>query len=157
MSTLDTTWVMDWGWSLPLILLNVLTHVFGLAMINDAVVGRVKDRSDRRTSMFKVTGITGIAVLLMIVLHWLEAATWAIAYRILDALPDIKTAMLFSLGAMTGFGASNVSLPPHWAMMGVLQSLAGLLLFGLTTAFMFAMIQSVWPAQSVHDPSNKGL
>jgi hypothetical protein len=95
----------------------------------------------------KFTGITGIAVVLMIVLHWLEAVTWAMAYRMLDALPDIKTAMLFSLGAMTGFGASNVSLPPHWHMMGVLQSLAGLLLFGLTTAFMFAMIQAVWPAR----------
>jgi len=146
---------MDWGWSLPLILLNVLTHVFGLAIINDLVVGRLKDRSGRRTFMFKFTGITGIAVLLMIVLHWLEAVTWAIAYRMLDALPDIKTAMLFSLGAMTGFGASNLSLPPHWQMMGILQSLAGLLLFGLTTAFMFAMIQSVWPAQSGHNPSNK--
>jgi len=155
MSTLDSTWVMDWGWSLPLILLNVLTHVFGLAIINDLVVGRLKDRSGRRTFMFKFTGITGIAVLLMIVLHWLEAVTWAIAYRMLDALPDIKTAMLFSLGAMTGFGASNLSLPPHWQMMGILQSLAGLLLFGLTTAFMFAMIQSVWPAQSGHNPSNK--
>jgi hypothetical protein len=97
------------------------------------------------------------AVLLMILLHWLGAATWAIAYRMLDALPDIKTAMLFSLGAMTGFGASNLSLPPHRQMIGVLQSLAGLLLFGLTTAFMFAMIQSVWPAQSGHDPRNKVL
>jgi hypothetical protein len=62
--------------------------------------------------------------------------------------PDNKMAMLYSLGAMTGFGAGNLSLPPHWQMMGVLQSLAGLLLFGLTTAFMFAMFQSVWPSQS---------
>ena len=156
MNPLESTWAMDWGWSLPLILLNVLTHVCGLAMINDVVVGRLQDRSDRRTFLLKFTGITGIAVVLMIVLHWLEAVTWAMAYRMLEALPDIKTAMLFSLGAMTGFGASNVSLPPQWHMMGVLQSLAGLLLFGLTTAFMFAMIQAVWPAQSGHDPRKKG-
>ena len=43
----------------------------------DVVVGRLQDRSDRRTFLLKFTGITGIAVLLMIVLHWLEAATWA--------------------------------------------------------------------------------
>ncbi len=55
--------------------------------------------------------------------------------------------MLYSLGAMTGFEAGNVSLPPNWQMMGVLQSLAGLLLFGLTTAFLFAMFQAVWPSQ----------
>ena len=156
MNPLESTWAMDWGWSLPLILVNVLMHVCGLTMIHDVVVGRLQDRSDRRTFLLKFTGITGIAVVLMIVLHWLEAVTWAMAYRMLEALPDIKTAMLFSLGAMTGFGASNVSLPPHWHMMGVLQSLAGLLLFGLTTAFMFAMIQAVWPAQRGHDPRPKG-
>ena len=33
-------------------------------------------------------------------------------------------------------------------MMGALEALNGMLLFGLTTAFMFAMIQRVWPANS---------
>jgi hypothetical protein len=59
--------------------------------------------------------------------------------------------MLYSLGAMTGFGTGNVTLAPHWQMMGVLQSLAGVLLFGLTTAFMFAMFQAVWPSQQPPD------
>jgi hypothetical protein len=31
-------------------------------------------------------------------------------------------------------------------MMGALEALNGMLLFGLTTAFLFAMIQRVWPA-----------
>jgi hypothetical protein len=44
-------------------------------------------------------------------------------------------------------------LPPHWQMMGVLQSLEGLLLFGLTTAFMFAMFQALWPSQQQADSS----
>jgi hypothetical protein len=30
-------------------------------------------------------------------------------------------------------------------MMGALEALNGMLLFGLTTAFLFAMIQEVWP------------
>jgi hypothetical protein len=29
--------------------------------------------------------------------------------------------------------------------MGALEALNGMLLFGLTTAFLFAMIQKVWP------------
>jgi hypothetical protein len=97
--------------------------------------------------MVRFAEVTTVAVLLIIVLHALEAVVWALAYRALGAFPDNKTAMLYSLGAMTGFGAGNLSLPAHWQMMGVLQSLAGLLLFGLTTAFMFAMFQSVWPSQ----------
>jgi hypothetical protein len=85
---------------------------------------------------------------MIILLHTKEAATWAVAYWKLGALPDYKTAMLYSLSAMTGYGHANIFLPPRWQMMGVLQSLNGVLLFGLTTAFMFAMIQSVWPSNN---------
>jgi hypothetical protein len=148
MDTLDTTtWEADWAWALPLILLNVVIHVFGLAFINDAAVLMLRETTARRRFMVRFAEVTTVAVLLIIVLHALEAVVWALAYRALGAFPDNKTAMLYSLGAMTGFGAGNLSLPAHWQMMGVLQSLAGLLLFGLTTAFMFAMFQSVWPSQ----------
>ncbi|HVG51332.1 MAG TPA: hypothetical protein VM867_06860 [Xanthobacteraceae bacterium] len=141
------TWGTDWAWSLPLILLNVVIHVFGLAFIYDAVIVLMRETAALRRFMFKFAEVMGAAVLLIIVLHAAEAITWALAYRALGAFPSNKMAMLYSLGAMTGFGAGNLSLPAPWQMMGVLQSLAGLLLFGLTTAFMFAMFQSVWPSQ----------
>jgi hypothetical protein len=148
MDALDaTTWSADWAWSLPLILLNVVIHVFGLAFIYDAVVVVMREVAAGRRFMIRFAEVTGVAVLLIIVLHAVEAVAWALAYRALGVFPDNKAAMLYSLGAMTGFGAGNLSLPPYWQMMGVLQSLAGLLLFGLTTAFMFAMFQSVWPSQ----------
>jgi hypothetical protein len=148
MDSLDAIpWSTDWLWSLPLILLNVVVHVFGLAFIHDAAVIMLREITVRRRFMIKFAEVMSVAVLLIIVLHAMEAIIWALAYRALGAFPDNKTAMLYSLGAMTGFGAGNLSLPLHWQMMGVLQSLAGLLLFGLTTAFMFAMFQAVWPSQ----------
>ena len=33
-----TPWIADWAWSLPLILLTVIIHVFGLGLINERVV-----------------------------------------------------------------------------------------------------------------------
>jgi hypothetical protein len=32
-------WGADWAWGLPLILLTVVIHVFGLGIINERVVG----------------------------------------------------------------------------------------------------------------------
>jgi hypothetical protein len=52
--------------------------------------------------------------------------------------------MLYSLNAMTTYGHGIVSLEQHWQRMGALEALNGMLLFGLTTAFLFAMIQEVW-------------
>lgn len=142
-----TPWGTDWAWSLPLILLNVVIHVFGLALIYDAFTFLLREITVRRRFMIRFAEVMSAAVLLIVVLHGLEAVTWALAYLALGALPDSKSAMLYSVGAMTGFGSGTVSLPAHWQMMGVLQSLAGVLLFGLTTAFMFAMFQAVWPSQ----------
>ena len=53
--------------------------------------------------------------------------------------------MLYSIGAMTTYGHANLLLKPDWQLMGALEALNGMLLFGLTTAFLFAMIQRVWP------------
>jgi hypothetical protein len=56
--------------------------------------------------------------------------------------------MLYSLGAITSYGHAKLSLQDQWQLLGALEALNGMLLFGLSTAFMFAIIQSVWPAGS---------
>jgi len=69
----------------------------------------------------------------------------------LGALPDTRTAMLYSLSAITSYGHANLYLENRWQLMGALEALDGMLLFGLTTAFLFAMIQRVWPLGRSYD------
>ena len=33
-----TSWRVDWAWSLPLIVVTVVIHVFGLGLLHDRVV-----------------------------------------------------------------------------------------------------------------------
>jgi MFS superfamily sulfate permease-like transporter len=138
-------WTADWIWSLPLVVLNTVMHVIGLGLITERVVQthRTVARHRRFTFMFFVA--TGLIVLLVTALHGTEALIWAGAFRLLGALPDFKTAMLYSLGAMTTYGHANLLLKPHWQLMGTIEALNGVLLFGLTTAFLFAMVQKLWP------------
>ena len=96
--------------------------------------------------MFAV--IMGVAALLATLLHAVEAGAWAAAYRLLGALPDDKSAVLYSLSAITSYGHANLFLERQWELMGALEALNGMLLFGLTTAFLFAMIQKVWSLRS---------
>jgi hypothetical protein len=51
------------------------------------------------------------------------------------------------LNAITSYGHTDLFLAPHWRLMGALEALNGLLLFGLTTAFLYGHIQRVWPQQ----------
>jgi hypothetical protein len=141
-------WNADWAWSLPLIVLNVVIHVLGLGLINERVVQVLSGAMDRRHFTVVFAVVMGATALLATILHGIEGTIWAAAYRMLGALPDNKSAMLYSLSAITSYGHANLFLEPHWQMMGALEALNGMLLFGLTTAFLFAMIQEVWPLGS---------
>ena len=33
----------------------------------------------------------------------------------------------------------------HWRMMGALEAAGGMLLFGISTAYLFALMQTYWP------------
>jgi hypothetical protein len=94
------------------------------------------------TGMFLM--VMGVVALLATILHGLEGIVWAIAYRALGALPDNNSAVLYLLSAITTYGHANIVLDPRWRLMGALEALNGILLFGLTTAFLFAIIQEVW-------------
>ncbi len=141
------SWNGNWAWSLPLIVLNVTFHVIGLGFINVKVIQVLTVAKENRFFVYVFALIMGITAILATVLHGIEAGIWAAAYRALGALPDNKSALLYSLSAMTTYGHSEIFLAAHWRLMGALEALNGLILFGLTTAFMYGMIQRVWPLE----------
>jgi hypothetical protein len=142
LSGVDTTWSENWAWGLPLILLTVVMHVLCLGLIYQSAVRRHNRKSAHPAVVFIV--VMGTTTLLATCLHGGEAAVWALAYRLLNALPDNRSAFLYSLSAITSYGHANLVLEPHWQLMGAIEALNGWLLFGLTTAFLFGMINKVW-------------
>ncbi|MGB2625404.1 MAG: hypothetical protein WAK20_01335 [Candidatus Acidiferrum sp.] len=137
-------WSANWAWALPLIVFTVVFHTYNLGLINAEVTDRL--RSGRRLSvpLSVPTFLIGGTALSLTVLHGTEGIIWATAYRLLGAAPDYKSAMLYSLNALTSYGHEELHLAPHWKMMGALEALNGSILFGLTTAFLFNVIQKAW-------------
>ena len=139
------SWDGNWAWALPLMVLTLLLHVVGLALINLRMV-HVMHRLRRRHQFFPTfVLVMGVTALLAILLLGFQATLWAAAFRSLGALPDGRSAMLYSLNALTSFGHTGLLLAPHWRLMGALEALNGMLLFGLTTAFLYGHIRQVWP------------
>jgi|SRR6516162_2466178 hypothetical protein len=138
----DAPWTADWAWGLPLIVVIVLLHVLGLAMTRQAVL-RIINRSSQRHPTVVFVIVTGTAAFLATCPHAIEAIIWALAYVLLGATPSYRLAMLYSLNAMTSYGHTNLTLDDHWRLMGALEALNGWLLFGLTTAFLFGVIDKV--------------
>jgi uncharacterized membrane protein HdeD (DUF308 family) len=106
--------------NLPLIAICVIIYVMGLMLIFRGVVATMRVAVARRRFVPKFIAVIGRAALLATVLHGLEGGLWAVAYRGLDALPDGRSAMLFSLSAMTSYGHADLYLKDQWQLMGAL-------------------------------------
>lgn len=141
------TWDGHWAWGLPLVVANVIVHVIGLGFINAKVVQSLTFFKDSRNYFWIFVSVMGVTTLLITILHGIEATTWAVAYRMLGALPDPHSAMLYSLNAFTSYGHTDISLEVSWQLLGAIEALNGMLLLGLTTAFLYGLIQRVWPVE----------
>jgi hypothetical protein len=86
------------------------------------------------------------ATLLALTGHLVEIALWAFALDICGAVADISAAIYSSAGSYTTVG-SDIVLPPRWKLLGPFEAVSGMLMFGLTTAFIFAVIQRLIHAQ----------
>ena len=139
---------VNWTWGLSLIAMTIAIHATGVVMM--ALVGLViRARLETPNLGFRhviliMIGVVGAVGLLLAVLHGIEAAIWAAAYAWLGALNSPKDAILYSLDSMTTRGASGLMLEQHWQMMGALEAANGMLLFGISTAYIFALMQVYW-------------
>ena len=140
-------WSNNWAWGLPLIVLTVLVHAFGLVVIRDRVVLELPLILHARRSSTVLAVLIVVTVLLLTALHAAEALAWAGAYVALGARPDLASAILYSLSAMTSYGHADIFLARHWRLMGAIEALNGMMLFGLSTAFLFAVLREHWPAR----------
>lgn len=138
-------WTADWVWGFPLIMITVIIHVLGLERISQRAVALHAYLKKQGQPTVSAVTVIGGATLLATLLHGIEAAIWATAYLLIGSLPDVRSAMLYSLGALTTYGHQSVYLEDHWRLLGALEALNGWLLFGLSTAFLFWLMQEVSP------------
>jgi hypothetical protein len=118
-------WSADWSCGLPLIVLTVVLHAYGLGLLNKEVTSRLNSREALRHPSSVSSFLIGGTALLATMPHAIEGLVWAAAYRLLGASADYKSAMLYSLNALTSYGHADLHLAPHWQMMGALEALNG--------------------------------
>ena len=140
-------WTSDWAWGLPVLVLTVVGHVCALVLIGVALI-RVAPRPDGRRRPDLFIAAVAVTALAAASLHAFEAALWAAVFVALGALPDMHDAMLYSLGAITSYGHVGLYLEDRWKLLGAIEAVNGLILFGLTTAFLFAAIQGMSPVRA---------
>jgi len=148
-----------WFWGLSLIVLTVAVHATTVVMLAFAGVRihvRLEARGLKLRSLIPILiCLIGMTGLLLAVLHGMESGIWAAAYVWLGALDAPMDALLYSVDSMSTRGASGLMLQRPWQMMGTLEAVDGMLLFGVSTAYLFAVMQGHWSMLTAHATPGK--
>jgi len=149
----------SWGWGLSLIGSTIAIHATAVVLMAFLLVrfrARLKTRSLNLRNLIAILICTIVLIgLLLAALHGIECGIWAVAYLWLGALESPIDALLYSVDSMSTRGASGLKLQQHWQMMGALEAVNGMLLFGVSAAYIFAVMQACWSMLEAHVASRK--
>ena len=121
----------------------VVIHTVGLVILTDQLIQR-KEALERGFGMAKFAALLILLFTVAILLHVGETGVWAAFYYGRGLFSDFETALYFSLGSYTTIGYGDVVLPQRWRLLGAIEGISGVLLCGLSGAFIFAIVQSLF-------------
>ena len=149
----------SWSLGLVLIVLTIAIHTTAVVLMAFGLESKIRPGPpmiDRRRAVPIVIARIGAVAVALAALHGLEGVLWALAYWWLGALDSFTQASTYALATLTTFEIPGLTLPPRFQMISALQAVNGVLLFGITTAFLFAVIEVHWRLLFPHSPSVAG-
>ena len=123
------------------ILTTVIQGIFtitGIEMLRRTVT-RKAIRSD-----FGSTLLLSYFVLWLFVATVLEVWAWAMLYLLIGAVGSTEEALYFSTTTFTTLGFGDLTLDEQWRLLSSFEGANGLLMFGWSTALIFAAVQKVY-------------
>ncbi|HYJ47083.1 MAG TPA: potassium channel family protein [Pyrinomonadaceae bacterium] len=117
-------------------------HTAGLVVLAERVLRR-RTAFEREPDMahFILQLIKVFAIIIL--LHVVETAIWAGFYRWRELFPDYETSLYFSLTSYSTIGYGDVLLTQKWRLLGCVEGISGVLLCGLSTAFIFVVVDGL--------------
>ena len=91
--------------------------------------------------------IVALAISFAFVAHLIEIALWAVLLVICGEFQEFGNAFYHSAVNYTTLGYGDLLLTPSWRLLGPLEAANGALMFGVSTAMVFAVIQRLLRAR----------
>jgi hypothetical protein len=113
------------------------------ALVVSAILSFVRHerRRGRAGASFSIdVFIVTVAILLAFAAHLLEITIWAALFMLCGEFAAFGNAFDHSAVNYSTLGYGNVVMTPSWRLLGPLEAADGMLMFGVSTAMIFAVI-----------------
>lgn len=126
-----------------IVALCLVIHAAGILLLAEWLL-RSREDLERSVSgkRFALLIVTLFGALMF--LHGIQTSLWAAFYYTRNLFGDFETSLYFSTVSFTTIGYGDVVLPHRWRLLGVVEGLSGTLLCGVSTAFIFAVINAMF-------------
>ncbi len=136
------------GIGIVLAALCIAIHAVGTSLI----IGWLQNRAPQFRSTFGQLKALNIVAVGLLLIHISEIIVWAIAYKLSvggNKFPSFEDAIYFSTVTFTTLGYGDIVIDGAWRMLSACQAMTGLLVFGWSTALLFAVVQRIWALRDV--------
>jgi hypothetical protein len=143
---------------------NKMTQIHGVAISRPLAVGAVavlctifihalavsatvnffryeRKRGQTGTGLLVDLPIVVLTIAFAFVAHLIEISLWAVLFIICGEFKDFADAYYHSAVNYSTLGYGDVIMSPSWKLLGPLEAANGALMFGVSTAMIFAVIQ----------------
>ena len=131
------------GIAAAIVTICLVTHVAGILLMAEWLL-RKRDDLERTASRRYSAVLIVTLFASVLLLHVVQTSLWALFYYAQGLFNDFETALYFSMVSFTTIGYGDVLLPRSWRLLGVIEGFSGVLLCGISTAFMFAVVNAVF-------------
>ncbi len=121
-----------------IIIVSVVFHVAGL-IVSLRLLQRIESRAEQWRDEVRIALVLVLAVLFVVAIHTIEAWSWAAVYFSLGEFAKFENALYFSVVTATTLGYGDITVSEQWRILASFEAMGGLILFGASTAFLFAM------------------
>ncbi len=131
-----------------MIALTVVIHIAGII----GLIAYLKDRGMQTVGSGHYVGMVRVLVVTILGIffaHTPEIWSWAVLYIWLGEFESLERALYLSTVTFTTLGYGDITLQESWQLLSSLEAANGVILFGVSTAFVFAVMRKMFEAASI--------
>jgi Ion channel len=118
---------------------NITIHALVMTVVVRVAQNARANRAVSPSLLLIVIMVATVSVLMAA--HVSEVIVWAMAYRIVDAVPPGGGVVYFAFVNYTTLGYGDITPVKDWQLLGPATAMNGVLLFGWSTAVIFEVLR----------------